>query len=213
MGDFLNKLIDASKLDHINSALEESSWFFMENYLEDHLCDSLRESFVDKENLASFSKSKIGRGSKSSENSLIRNGLIRWIEDWNQNESLSELNKHLIKMMKSIGSYFRLPLKRFEAQFSIYSKGGFYNRHLDQHQNSRHRHISICLYLNDCEEGGELILYKKGSQSEVEKIIKPRKGTLVVFISKDIPHEVKLVESTRHSITSWFRDDETIPFV
>lgn len=201
------------ELDQINSALEQSSWYFKEAFLRDELCDLIRESFVDSAHKDLFSKSKIGRGIKKDEDGSVRNGLVRWIEDWEENDSIKELNVNYLGLMRSLSQHFRLSLKRFESQFSIYNKGGFYNCHLDQHKQTRHRQISSCLYLNDCSEGGELVIYKAGSKTEVEKIISPKKGSFVVFISGEIYHEVKLVSSLRYSISTWFRDDEILPFI
>ncbi|MFT6068038.1 MAG: SM-20-related protein [Bacteriovoracaceae bacterium] len=203
---------EESELEKINSSLEKSGWYVKENFLADDQCDLLCRNFVDNDNKKLFSKSKIGRGYRKDEDGSIRNALVRWIDDWEEGPSES-LRLELERMMKSLSAYFRLSLKRFESQFSIYNKGGFYHRHLDQHKQTRHRQVSSCLYLNDCPVGGELVLYKKGTQSEVSKVIKPKKGTFVVFISGDIYHEVKLVESPRYSISTWFRDDEILPFV
>jgi SM-20-related protein len=111
--------------------------------------------------------------------------------------------------MNSINNYFRLSIKGFESQFSVYNQGGFYKCHLDQHKETRHRQVSCCIYLNDCVDGGELVIYKKGSKTEVDKVIKPLSGSIVFFFSKDIYHEVKMVQNPRYSITTWFRDDET----
>lgn len=109
--------------------------------------------------------------------------------------------------MFSIKNYFRLSLKEFESQFSIYESGGFYKCHLDQHKESKHRQVSCCLYLNDCAQGGELLIYKKGSKTEIDKTVKPQRGTVVFFFSADTYHEVKLVQDLRYSITTWFRDN------
>ncbi|MDA8793432.1 2OG-Fe(II) oxygenase [Bacteriovoracaceae bacterium] len=195
-------------MDLINLALEEKSWYLKENFLQDKLCNLISQTFLEPTNSNLLSKSKIGRGPREKENDLIRNGLICWIDDWEENLAIKQLNEVLCAMMHSLNSYFRLSLKRYESQFSFYSKGGFYCRHLDQHQQTRHRQISCCLYLNDCPKGGELIIYKKDSIVVVDKIIKPKKGSMVIFISGDIYHEVKLVSTPRYSISTWFRDDK-----
>lgn len=209
MTDFKRK----SDLCIINKSLSDRGWFFKENYLSDDLCDSISNTFIDNTDTNSFSKSKIGQRYASDENQSIRNSLFRWIDNWNDDPYLKELESELNQIMKSLRSYFRISLKRFESQFSIYNKGGFYICHLDQHSKSRHRQISCCLYLNDCIEGGELVLYKKGSTTIVDKVITPKKGSLAIFISADIYHEVKFVNTPRYSITTWFRDDELIPLI
>ena len=114
--------------------------------------------------------------------------------------------------MLSTNNNFHLSLKRFESQFSVYEYGGFYKTHLDQHNMNRHRKVSCCLYLNDCIEGGELVIYQKGSKTEIETIIKPSQGSLVLFFSADIHREVKIVREKRYSISTWFHDNEPSTF-
>jgi SM-20-related protein len=202
-----------SYLDQINSSLEEKSWFYQENFLQGDLCKAIVDTFLDKKNKRSFIEAKIGAGIRKNEVNSIRNSSIQWIDSWDENLSMKTLNIIFSEIFLSTRDYFRLPIKRHESQFAIYEKGGFYKTHLDQHKHTRHRQISTCLYLNDCIEGGELILYKKGSKTEIEKVIKPSKGSFVIFFSADIYHEVKLVKSPRFSISTWYRDDEIIPFI
>lgn len=196
-------------LKNINSALEEKGWFHQDYFLSPELCKSIIACAKDLK----FEEAKVSSGIKKNENQSIRKNSIKWITSWEENSSLKQVNTLFSEIMISLNEYFRLSIKRYESQLAIYQNGGFYKLHLDQHPGSRHRQISCCLYLNDCDEGGELVLYKKGSKEEVDKIVTPRQGTLVLFISKDIFHEVKLVKATRYSISTWFRDDAIIPFI
>lgn len=193
----------------MNSSLEEKSWYIQQNFLPSELCQSLIKYSMN----LNFVEGKIGRGIHRSENELIRNNSINWIDSWEVDPSLHHVNSLLNEIMQSTSRYFRLSLKRFESQLATYQKGGFYKIHLDQHPKTRHRQLSCNLYLNDCVSGGEIVLYEKGSKVEIAKTVKPQMGTLVLFFSKDIYHEVKLVQAPRHSITTWFRDDEIQPFV
>jgi SM-20-related protein len=199
--------------DQINRALEDKGWFSQENFLDNKICDLICDTYIDTKNPKFFIDAKIGKGLGKTANQSIRKSSIRWITDWDENSSLSKLHLVFSEIMESSKNYFRLPLKRFESQVALYNKGGFYRTHLDQHPKTRHRQISCTLYLNDCEEGGELILYKKGSQTEDQKMISPKKGTIVLFVSGEIYHEVKEVHDERYSITTWFRNDEIVPFI
>lgn len=196
----------------INISLEENKWFHQEHFLSDDLCEKLSKISKKKEKGNLFSHGKIGRGIKTKKNSSIRNGSIGWINFDEENSSLKSLNFILAELMNSISLYFRIPLRRFESQFALYNQGGFYKPHLDQHKMARHRQLTCCIYLNDCKKGGEFVLFKSGSKSQIEKVIKPRKGSIALFFSADIYHEVKLVNDPRLSITTWFRDDEQLFF-
>jgi SM-20-related protein len=201
-------------LDSINNSLEEKSWFYQESFINDELCDQIITNHFCQDEQGSFFEAKIGNKIKKSENISIRNSSIKWIDQWEESPSLITLNSVLSNIMLSTSRYFRLSLRRFESQFAIYNKGGFYKTHLDQHSGTGHRLISCCIYLNDCVDGGELVIYKKGSKTEVDKIVSPAKGSIVLFFSSDIQHEVKVVKhDSRYSISTWFRNDEVIPFI
>ena len=65
--------------------------------------------------------------------------------------------------------------------------------------------MSAVFYLNpdwQAEQGGALRLYlTDGSTHDVL----PEAGTLVVFLSADLPHEVLPATRERLSLTGWFR--------
>ncbi len=200
-------------LDLMNLSLEQQSWFFQDGFLDADLCDRICRTYIDALNPECFIEAEVGKGLRKTQNKKIRKSSIRWITDWEENSSLNELNDIFSQILKSTKEYFRIPLKRFESQVAVYNKGGFYRTHLDQHPKTRHRQLSCCLYLNDCEAGGELVLFKKGSKTEVEQIVRPKKGTIALFLSADIFHEVRMVNQPRYSVTTWFRDDEIEPFI
>jgi SM-20-related protein len=202
------ELMSNINLEGINLSLEKKKWFHQENFLSDELCDKLSQISMEKEKRNLFSTGKIGRGIKTQKDHNIRNGSIRWINFDEEDTSLFFLNSILTELMNSISHYFRIPLKRFESQFALYNQGGFYKPHLDQHKLARHRQMTCCIYLNDCKKGGEFVLFKSGSKAQVERTITPKKGSIALFFSADIYHEVKLVVEPRLSITTWFRDDE-----
>lgn len=191
-------------LTEINLSLEERGWFFQENFVTDEFCKLLLNNYFNQNERKLFGEAKIGI---KNSNITIRNGSVLWVDDWNSDSALEQLNLMFSDMMNSLNNYFRLSMKSFESQFSIYNQGGFYKCHLDQHSQTKHRQISCCLYLNDCIEGGELVIFKRRSKEKVDKVIKPLRGSIVLFFSADIYHKVNNVNNSRYSITTWFRDD------
>ena len=104
-------------------------------------------------------------------------------------------------------------------QYGIYSKGGKYNWHVDQHpkpvywvadSGSREgvvRKISMTLFMNEPDEykGGEfdLELYKPETDCRYETF-KLKKGS-AIFFQSDVWHRVRPVKSgVRKSIVAWF---------
>lgn len=96
-----------------------------------------------------------------------------------------------------------------EFHYALYPKGTFYKRHIDTFQNDGRRKLSFVCYLNEDgwleENGGELVLYLDKNGQEVEKIIYPFPGRVVIFESQKIEHEVKPVKTERLSITGWLK--------
>lgn len=94
-----------------------------------------------------------------------------------------------------------------ELRYSYYPSGGHYQRHLDARvsaEGGRQRCFSFILYLNSQwseTDGGCLRAYDE-SGGHVD--IPPRGGTLVIFRSANVPHEVLPTSSQRMCIVGWF---------
>src|SRR5262249_22987669 len=116
---------------------------------------------------------------------------------WAEIESLrAELNRELF-----------LGLASFESHYAFYPSGAFYRKHVDRFSDSDERAISISLYLHPNwieENGGQLRLYAGDRQVEIF----PQGGTMAIFRSDNLPHEVEKADRDRFSLTGWFRRRE-----
>jgi SM-20-related protein len=101
-----------------------------------------------------------------------------------------------------------LGLIDFEAHYSRYQQGDFYQTHLDAFVGRSNRVLSTVCYLNNVEQGGELVLYDE--QDQLLTKVQPKAGTLLVFESCRFPHEVLAAGQTRYSIAGWFRHNSSI---
>jgi len=91
--------------------------------------------------------------------------------------------------------------------------------------------VSLVAYLNNGwapDQGGELVLYpsdgadNSNSQSDATPTtlialnpsssikVTPLLGTVVLFLSEEIPHEVLPVTRDRYSVAGWFRVNDTL---
>lgn len=201
----MNNLLE--NLRSINSSLELGSWYAHENFISDSICQDIYDEYSKRDKAKTFTDASIGRNSTKVRDLTIRKSNISWIEESDNFGGMREYNLILQQMMLSLNQYFFLSLKHFESQVAYYTQGDFYKTHLDQFNQSSRRQVTCILYLNDCPRGGELVIYQKGSKDIVDKVIHPKRGTLVVFFSGHIYHEVKTVESPRYSLSTWFRDD------
>jgi SM-20-related protein len=189
------------KKEMLIDALIDKGWFHQENFLEPNFCSEL---LLEAQELP-WAQAKIGKGEQKQEQLAIRNDSIFWIDE----ESASALQKTYLQqmndLMQSLNRELFLGLKEFECHFAKYNSAGFYKKHLDQHQGSRARVISVILYLNSPTSGGELAIYNKDNSEILEFTISPLPGSFVCFLSDQIYHEVLPTKGERFSLTGWFR--------
>lgn len=134
----------------------------------------------------------------------IRGDRILWLD-----ESLApEIFRFLQNLQQLLNRNLYTGLTHFECHFACYEPGKGYDTHIDQRQNvagsDSHRVISFVLYLNSnwqAADGGQLEIQLKDDQFTVE----PQGGTLVLFDSTSVPHQVLAAQRTRWSLTGWFR--------
>ena len=94
-----------------------------------------------------------------------------------------------------------LGAREYECHLAYYTPGTFYQKHVDRFENDSSRVLSFVFYLHNewkPGDGGELILY--GEQTTT---ISPLPGSLVIFLSDGLPHEVKPCSRERRSFTGW----------
>ncbi|KAL7537034.1 hypothetical protein ACHAXR_009025 [Thalassiosira sp. AJA248-18] len=112
----------------------------------------------------------------------------------------------------------RLDNNLSELLYAYYPRGGYYRRHRDAIPNSASvlRRYSLLLYLN--EEGwdpsvdcGQLRIHLDGGGDECPVGVEPKfvdvdplGGTLVLFKSEMVPHEVLDTKSKRFALVGWY---------
>src|SRR5690606_9351760 len=119
------------------------------------------------------------------------------------------IEEHLEPLRLAVNRSLYLGLYEYEGHVTVYPPGAHYARHIDQFQDAAHRKLSLILYLNDDDwsagDGGELRLFLPGPAGEEIVDVRPEGGTLVAFLSHEIPHEVRETRRERYSLTGWFR--------
>lgn len=149
----------------------------------------------------------VGAGAERRVAPEIRSDHILWIEEPytpGQRRYLDELER----LRVAINRKLFLGLFDFEGHLAVYPPGARYRRHLDQFEREKRRVVSCILYLNadwEEEDGGELRLYLGKEEDAPHHDVLPAGGTLAIFLSADIPHEVLPARRERLSLTGWFR--------
>jgi SM-20-related protein len=153
----------------------------------------------------------VGRGASQEVREAIRGDQIQWL-DPGESAPCDRYLETMDSLRQAINQGLYLGLEDFECHFALYPPGAFYKRHLDRFRDDDRRTVSAVLYLNEGwqpEEGGQLRMFLHDG---VVHDVQPQAGTLVVFLSGDVPHEVLPARRERLSLTGWFRRRGNDPF-
>ncbi len=198
--------IKGSLYPSIASSLAKDGYIVLTNFLPSQIIQQLYDHVTALPN-ESFQQARVGSKNNLQLNKNVRNDKSLWLCEQHPIEKnyLAIMEECRIQLNKRLF----LGLQRFEAHFSFYKTGAFYQRHIDSFQDQSHRIISSVFYLNpdwSDDNGGELILYEPDSDN-ILSIIRPHFGTMVLFLSEEFSHEVLPTKYDRYSIAGWFHSD------
>jgi SM-20-related protein len=192
-------------LPDIVSALETTGWIVIEDFLAP---DQWQPLAVRARTIEDYRRAGVGRGDHLLMTPAIRRDRIHWLE---AEEAIDQCWLALMEEVRlTVNRELFLGLFEYECHFACYPPGAFYLRHVDAFKGAGNRRVSTVFYLNDDwqpGDGGELLLYPPDQPGGVS--ITPRGGTLVVFLSEDLPHEVLQTRVERYSMAGWFRINGT----
>lgn len=186
--------------EKIADALVNDGYIVLDNTLGKELCNNLLLYAKEEKE---FKEAGISSSASKHVNKTKRADKISWLDEDGSVQS------NYLDFMKDLQQYLNrtlfLGLSYYESHFAIYEEGDFYEKHLDVFKNSNSRVVTTVCYLNEMNEGGELVLYDK-EDNFLEKV-KPQEDRLVIFLSDKFPHEVLPAKEKRYSIAGWFRTD------
>ncbi|MBP6038877.1 MAG: 2OG-Fe(II) oxygenase [Flavobacterium sp.] len=173
---------------------------FIELSLSKHLISNLL--MLHQNNL--LVPAGIGNVQKLQQNQLVRNDVIYWLDRKNNNIYENEFLTQIEAFISYLNESCYAGITGYEFHYSLYEKGAFYRKHLDQFQDNSSRQFSLISYLN-CEweiaDGGELCIYQ---ENNIQKI-SPTNGKTIFFKSNELVHEVLTTQKQRLSITGWLK--------
>lgn len=196
--------VSAGCFAQVADDLATQGWSVIEQALPSRLVAELEQECRALWHCAELKPAAVGRARKQQVVQEIRGDHIRWVDDCPASAALAEYLYIMDSLRLSLNQALFLGLDGFEAHYALYPPGAGYQRHLDRFQDSPLRTVSVVLYLNtqwQPGDGGELRLHLTGGRKDVM----PRAGTLVVFMSADLPHEVLKARRDRASLVGWFR--------
>ena len=151
-----------------------------------------------------FQSAGVGKGTDAQVRTNVRLNEYAWLERETATLAQSKLWTMIDDLKQAFNRTLFLGLQDFEGQYTVYPRGGFYQRHLDTFAKDQKREVSLILYLNEDwkpADGGALRVYQKDQFIDIA----PVGGTLVCFLSRELEHEVLPSHSERLSFTGWFR--------
>lgn len=149
----------------------------------------------------------IGRGQARQVNRFNRTDQVCWIQG--TSDPCSQWLAMTEQLRVTLNRQLFMGLFSYESHYARYQPGDFFKRHVDAFVGERNRLVSTVFYLNpnwQPQDGGQLLLYVQGETIEVA----PNFGTLVTFLSEDVPHEVLPARRTRYSIAGWYRLNQSM---
>ncbi|MFC7291540.1 2OG-Fe(II) oxygenase [Hirschia litorea] len=153
----------------------------------------------------------IGRASDLTVDTSVRRDKIRWLG--HQDSVQSQYLNIMEGVRQEVNRALFMGLFAYEAHYAVYEKGGFYARHFDAFKGAKNRVLSTVFYLNPDwveADGGELNIYADTDDVKPLATIPPEAGSLVLFLSEDVPHEVLEARNDRYSIAGWFRVNDRL---
>jgi len=136
---------------------------------------------------------------------LLRGDVTQWFDALTPTAAQAVFVARIDVLMRSLNRALMLTMVESESHYAVYAVGTGYVPHVDRLRDFDERVVSAVFYLNDdwiADEGGALRLHLARN---VTCDIFPRAGTLALFMSSDILHEVLPATRTRMSIACWMR--------
>lgn len=186
-------------LDQIVRDIKSKGWSFQENILTPHDMSSI-SAFFD-EHREEFVAAQIGKGELRQRQEGIRGDFTLWIDPLKTPSPLSKIMSSLEDLKTNLNREIFLGAREYECHLAYYPPGTFYQKHLDRFESDSSRVLSFVFYLHEewrHDDGGELILHL-----DEEISVSPLPGSFIVFLSENVPHEVKPGKKERRSFTGW----------
>lgn len=174
------------------------------HFLSIDLANQLKQNLVNLNQNELLTMAKTGNAEKLNLNIKVRSDLIFWLDKQNNNLAENLFFTQIELFIKYLNMTCFTGIVDYEFHYSLYNKGSFYIKHLDQFKNDSRRTYSIISYLNQNwqpNDGGELMVYQENNTEKIS----PTLGKTILFKSNELPHEVLITNQPRMSITGWLK--------
>ena len=177
-----------------------------ENFLNKNLAIQLKSNLNKLYLSHQLLSAGIGNKKIVDHDNLIRNDRIYWLDRIHNDKFENQFFDLMDKFVSYLNKTCYTGITSYEFHYTLYEKGSFYHKHLDQFKNNDSRKYSMILYLNEhwkTGDGGELCIHHEDHL----QYISPNNRKSVFFQSNELTHEVLLNHEPRMSITGWLKVD------
>jgi len=177
-----------------------------EHFLSNELAMNLKQNLINLNDKNLLKNAGIGNSEKISYDGAIRSDSIYWLDKKNNNIFENQFFLQIEAFILYLNQSCYAGITGYEFHYSLYEKGDFYLKHLDQFKNNPSRKYSMISYLNSNwqeSDGGELLIHQLNNNQKIS----PTQGKTIFFKSDELVHEVLATQNTRMSITGWLKSD------
>lgn len=177
-----------------------------EHFLSDELANHLKENLLLLNRNNQLLAAGTGNDKKLVHDAKIRSDTIYWLDKKHDNEYENAFFVQIENFILYLNESCFAGITGYEFHYSLYEKGSFYKKHLDQFQDNSSRQFSMISYLNTnwkSKDGGELLIHQANNNQKIN----PTQGKTVFFKSNELEHEVLQTNERRMSITGWLKRD------
>ncbi len=175
-----------------------------EHFLTDELCNHLKENLLLLIDGNQLVKAGTGNDNKLVHNQKVRNDTIYWLDKKHNNVHENAFFVQIEAFILYLNQTCYAGITDYEFHYSLFEKGSFYKKHIDQFQDNAKRQFSMISYLSSnwqTKDGGELLIHQTNNNQKIA----PNQGKTVFFKSDELAHEVLETNERRMSITGWLK--------
>ncbi|MGK2860807.1 MAG: 2OG-Fe(II) oxygenase [Chitinophagaceae bacterium] len=175
-----------------------------ESFLSKTLAGHLKENLLTLYEGNQLLSAGTGKNTQIEHNKLFRSDIIYWLDRKHDNPYENSFFDLMDNFVEHLNATCYTGITSYEFHYTLYEKGSFYKKHLDQFRNNDSRKYSMIMYLNDEWEesdGGELCIHYLDKLQNIS----PVNGKSVFFKSDELEHEVLMTHKPRMSITGWLK--------
>ena len=155
------------------SSYLDSKVGIVEHFVSEELAQHLVKRLFELKEQNLLKAAGIGNAAKLTQNSAIRSDAIYWLDRGNNNEYENAFLDQVDAFVSYLNRSCYTGITGYEFHYTLYEKGSFYKKHIDQFQQNGSRAYSMVMYLNadwEQNDGGELRIYHQNNEQNISPL-------------------------------------------